>query len=61
MTTPLLMNRTQAARYLGVAPKTLDRLRKAGTVKGVFLDGMSREMYSTDALKRIVEEKGTEQ
>ena len=55
--TPLLLNRTQAARYLGVEPKTFDRLRKAGTVKGVFLDGMSREMYSTERLKKIIEER----
>jgi len=40
-----LLNRSQLARHLGVAPATLARWIKAGKFKAVAVDGKGRELF----------------
>jgi hypothetical protein len=53
VTAPLLLKRTEAARYLGVHPKTFDRMRAAGAIKPVDIPGTSRPLYSREQLEQL--------
>lgn len=56
MTNPLLVNRTQAAKRLGVGVKVFDAMRAAGAIKGVKVPGMARLMFSLRELEQVIEQ-----
>lgn len=50
---PLLVDRREAARLLGVSPGTIDNLRNAGELPSLKL--MSRRLYDVADLRRFVD------
>lgn len=55
---PMLVDRREAARLLGVSPGTIDNLRSAGELPSLKL--MSRRLYDVADLRRFIEaRKGT--
>lgn len=52
-TAPLLVDRREAARMLGVSPGTVDNLRKRGELPSVKL--LARRLYDVADLRRFVD------
>jgi excisionase family DNA binding protein len=52
-TAPLLVDRREAARLLGVSPGTIDNLRIRGELPSVKL--LSRRLYDVADLRRYIE------
>ncbi len=52
---PLLVDRREAARLLGVSPGTIDNLRSRGELPSVKL--LTRRLFDVADLRRIVEER----
>lgn len=50
---PMLVDRREAARVLGVSPGTIDNLRNAGELPSLKI--MSRRLYDVADLRRFVE------
>lgn len=50
---PMLVDRREAARVLGVSPGTIDNLRNAGELASLKI--MSRRLYDVADLRRFVE------
>lgn len=50
---PMLVDRREAARLLGVSPGTIDNLRNAGELPSLKL--MSRRLYDVADLRRFIE------
>lgn len=50
---PMLVDRLEAARMLGVSPGTIDNLRNAGELPSLKL--MSRRLYDVADLRRFVD------
>ncbi len=53
--TPMLVDRREAARLLGVSPGTIDNLRNAGELPSLKL--MARRLYDVADLRRFIEER----
>lgn len=51
--TPLLIDRCEAGRLLGVSPGTIDNLRTRGEIPSVKL--LARRLYDVEDLRRYVE------
>lgn len=54
-TTPRLLSRADAARYLGVGTDTVDRLRMRGELQRVALCGLRRVLFDKTDLDRLIE------
>lgn len=52
-TAPLLVDRREAARLLGVSPGTIDNLRVRGELPSVKI--AARRLFDVDDLRRLVE------
>lgn len=52
---PMLVDRREAARLLGVSPGTIDNLRNAGELPSLKL--MARRLYDVADLRRFIEER----
>lgn len=52
MTAPLLVDRREAGRLLGVSPGTIDNMRNAGELPSVKLRG--RRLFDVDDLRRLI-------
>lgn len=50
---PLLVDRREAARLLGVSPGTIDNLRRRGDVASVKI--LSRRLFDVHDLRRLIE------
>lgn len=54
---PLLVDRREAARVLGVSPGTIDNLRIAGELPSIKI--MARRLYDVADLRRFIESRKT--
>lgn len=52
---PLLVDRREAGRLLGVSPGTIDNLRNAGELPSVKLRG--RRLFDVADLRRLIDER----
>lgn len=52
---PLLVDRREAARLLGVSPGTIENLRLRGELPGVKI--AARRLYAVDDLRRLIDAK----
>jgi len=52
-TAPMLVDRREAARLLGVSPGTIDNLRTRGELPSVKL--LARRLYATADLERFID------